>query len=48
MVPEGSAFPVANAFDVVVREYLLATGFLPVENRKGGGSAPGSEGEIPF
>lgn len=36
MVPEGSAFPVANAFDVVVREYLLATGFLPVENRKGG------------
>ncbi len=46
MVPEGSAFPVANAFDVVVCEYLLTTGFLPVGNRKG--SAPDCEDEIPL
>jgi len=31
MVPENMNFPTANVFDVVIREYLLATGFLPTE-----------------
>ena len=31
MVPESMNFPTANVFDVVIREYLMATGFLPME-----------------
>lgn len=46
MVPESVLFPTANVFDVVVREYLLATGFLPFEDPFQSG--PTGESEIPF
>ena len=46
MVPENVFFPTGNVFDVVVREYLLATGFLPTEEPFR--SEPACENEIPF
>ena len=46
MAPESMDFPTANVFDVVIREYLLATGFLPVDRRFG--PTQGGGGEIPF
>ena len=45
MVPENVVFPTCNVFDVVVREYLLATGFLPIEPIREG---PAGEDDIPF
>ena len=46
MVPENMDFPTANVFDVVIREYLLAMGLLPMEKR----IVPerDDEDEIPF
>ena len=35
MVPESMDFPTANVFDVVIREYLLAAGLLPMEGPTG-------------
>lgn len=46
MVPESMAFPTANVFDVVIREYLMATGFLPAEEPIG--VAQDGAAEIPF
>ena len=46
MVPENVLFPTANVFDVVIREYLLATGILPTEEPFQ--SEPAGENEIPF
>ena len=46
MVPESMRFPTANVFDVVIREYLLATGFLPMGEPVGLASACGDE--VPF
>lgn len=46
MAPENLSFPTANVFDVVIREYLMATGFLPTEGPIG--PAQGCEGDIPF
>ena len=46
MVPENMCFPTANVFDAVIREYLLATGFLPMEEHVGLTEA--CEGEVPF
>ena len=46
MVPENMCFPTASVFDVVIREYLLATGFLPMGEPVGLASACGDE--VPF
>lgn len=46
MAPESMNFPTANVFDVVIREYLLATGFLPTEEPIG--LEQDCEDEIPF
>ena len=46
MVPENMHFPTANVFDVVIREYLLATGFLPMEEPAS--LAEACEDEVPF
>ena len=46
MVPENMGFPTANVFDVVIREYLLATGFFPMEEPIG--LEQDCEDEIPF
>ena len=46
MVSEGVRSPTASVFDVVIREYLTATGFLPMEEPIS--LAQNSEDEIPF
>lgn len=46
MVPENVFFPTANVFDVVIREYPLATGVLPNEEPHEG--MPSDIGNIPF
>ena len=46
MVPENMHFPTANVFDVVIREYLLATGFLLAEEPFRSEAA--DEDDIPF
>ena len=46
MVPENMNFPTTNVFDIVIREYLLATGFLPMEEPIG--PTHDCEDAIPF
>ena len=46
MVPENMSFPTANVFDVVIREYLLMTGFLPANGPAH--PMPFDLNEIPF
>lgn len=46
MVPENALFPTTNVFDVVIREYLLATGFLPIGEPFA--EMPASATDIPF